>query len=221
METVTFVLDGNLLHNDHTGASGSLATGDVQLMTAGSGIMHSEMSGPGGVHNLQLCLNLPAARKGIEPGYNDVPLVSAARFSDEHATLRLYAGALRGRQRPFASHWPMTLIDVVLDPGGATTIEVPPHNRAFAYVLESDQLRLSIDSGLVKGDVAWLEVSGPEGGAIEVAATGNAGARILIYSAEPIDEPVAFGGPFVMNTEAEIDRAFEDFNSGRLIADVS
>ena len=218
LETVTFALEGELQHKDHTGASGSLRAGDVQFMTAGSGILHSEMPGPGGVHSLQLWLNLPAARKGAPPGYKDVPLKSAACNHEGEATIHLYTGNQRGLKRPFASQWPMTLMDVALDPGGSTTIEVPVHNRAFAYIIDGEQLSVSNQQVVTKGDVVWFEVCKLEGGLIELSATATAGARLLIYAAEPIDEPVAFGGPFVMNTQAEIEQAFSDLRGGRLIA---
>lgn len=217
METVTFVLDGELEHRDHTGAHGRLGKGDVQFMTAGSGVLHSEMPGAGGVHSLQLWLNLPAERKFAAPGYRDVTLRDAALIKQESAEIALYTGATCGAARPFASTWPMALMDSTVAPGGTATLDIAARSRAFAYILEGEMTAPACAHPASQGQVVWFETSGAEGGILSLKA-GNDGCRALIYAAEPINEPAVFGGPFVMNSRQQIEQAFEDFREGRLIA---
>ena len=117
IETVTFVLAGELIHADHTGGTGHLSAGDVQFMTAGGGVMHSEMPGRGGVQTLQLWLNLPARLKRVKARYQNVLRKDASAQQEKGVEARLYAGRLGALNAPFASTWPMTLIDVKLEAG--------------------------------------------------------------------------------------------------------
>src|SRR5271157_4380550 len=136
IETVTFVLAGELLHKDHTGGEGRLMTGDAQFMTAGGGVLHSEMPGPQGVQSLQLWLNLPARLKRTPARYRDVRRSDAASVEARGAKARVYAGRLGDVVMPFASIWPMTLIDVTVDRDAALDVPVSGGERAFAYVVE-------------------------------------------------------------------------------------
>ena len=219
IETVTFVIDGELVHADHTGGAGRLAMGDVQFMTAGGGVMHSEMPGPEGVHTLQLWLNLPARLKRVKARYENVLAGDAPALREKGVEARLYAGALGDLAAPFATTWPMTLIDLKLEPGAAFATPVPAGERAFALVLDG-QAALGADRRTAKaGDVAWAEVSsGGDGFDTLPVAAGAVSARVLVFASPIIDEPVAMGGPFVMNTREEILEAFADLRAGRLIA---
>jgi quercetin 2,3-dioxygenase len=216
IETVTFVIGGALIHADHTGGSGHLGAGDVQFMTAGGGVMHSEMPGPGGVQTLQLWLNLPARLKRVKARYQNVLGSDAPVHQETGVEARLYAGRLGGLAAPFASTWPMTLIDVKLESGAAFQLPVPAGERAFALILEGEAA-LGADKRPAKaGDVAWAAPSlGAEG--FDTLTTQAAAARLLIFASPIIDEPVAMGGPFVMNTREEILEAFADLRAGRLI----
>jgi quercetin 2,3-dioxygenase len=217
IETVTFVLDGELIHADHTGGAGRLRAGDVQFMTAGGGVMHSEMPGAGGVHTLQLWLNLPARLKRVKARYRNVLGSDAPAHREKGVEARLYAGKLGELLAPFASTWPMTLIDLKLEPGTAFDAPVPAGERAFALVLEG-QVALGADERPAKaGDVAWAAPSSVGDGFDSLAAQAAAAARLLIFASPIIDEPVAMGGPFVMNTREEIAEAFADLRAGRLI----
>jgi quercetin 2,3-dioxygenase len=219
IETVTFVVDGEFVHADHTGGAGRLGASDVQFMTAGGGVMHSEMPGPAGVHTLQLWLNLPARLKRVKARYQNVPAADASALREKGAEARLYAGKLGDLEAPFASTWPMTLIDLTLEPGAAFEAPVPAGQRAFALILDG-QAALGGDRRAAKaGDVAWAAVSSGGDGfdALPVAAAA-ASARVLVFASPIIDEPVAMGGPFVMNTQEEILEAFADLRAGRLTA---
>ena len=219
IETVTFVVSGELVHADHTGGAGRLAMGDVQFMTAGGGVMHSEMPGPQGVHTLQLWLNLPARLKRVKARYENVLAAAAPLLREKGVEARLYAGALGDMAAPFATTWPMTLIDLKLEPGAAFAAPVPVGERVFALVLDGEPA-LGADRRAAKaGDVAWAEISlGGEGFDTLPVKAGAASARVLVFASPIIDEPVAMGGPFVMNTREEILEAFADLRAGRLIA---
>jgi redox-sensitive bicupin YhaK (pirin superfamily) len=206
METVTFVLEGALEHRDHTGAQGVLNAGDVQFMTAGGGVMHSEMPGPEGVHSLQLWLNLPARLKRTKARYADRKRAAARLDERDGARARFYADlAFQG------SMWPLTLIDVSIDADACYAASIPAKARTFVYVLEG---AAEIGGAEVReGQVAWADPSDHDD-VLELSAKNRI--RALIYASEPIEEPVVAGGPFVMNTEAEIHEAFADLRAGRL-----
>jgi len=210
MQTVTVVLEGALEHRDHTGAHGVLQAGDVQWMTAGRGVLHSEMP-KGDVHTLQLWLNLPARMKMIPARYQDQKLSEVPVRKLREGEVRVYAGRSGDVEHGHGSDWPMWLLDVRLTTGTHVQ-EIPAEHRGFAYVLEGSG---SICGKAVKkGDVAWFEPGAGE--ALAIAADGAF--RVLVFSGAPIDEPVVAYGPFVMNTREEIVRAFEDYQAGKLVA---
>ena len=208
MQTVTVVLEGALEHRDHTGAQGILEAGDVQWMTAGHGVLHSEMP-KGEVHTLQLWLNLPAKMKMIPARYQDQRLKDVPVRRLAGGEVRVYAGRSGDAQHGHGSDWPMWLLDFSLH--GEHVQEVPASHRGFVYVLDGNGR--AGGKAVKKGDVAWFE---PGEGALALAA--DTPLRALLFSGEPIDEPVAAYGPFVMNTREEIVRAFEDYQAGRLVA---
>ena len=219
IETVTFVVSGELVHADHTGGAGRLGAGDVQFMTAGGGVMHSEMPGPEGVHTLQLWLNLPARLKRVKARYENVLAADAPALREKGVEARLYAGAL-GRSGGALRHdLADDAVDLKLEPGAAFAAPVPAGERAFALVLDG-QAALGAGRRTAKpGDVAWAEISsGGDGFDTLPVAAGAASARVLVFASPIIDEPVAMGGPFVMNTREEILEAFADLRAGRLIA---
>ena len=220
IETVTVVIGGELVHADHTGGAGRLGAGDIQFMTAGGGVMHSEMPGPKGVHTLQLWLNLPARLKRVKARYQNVLAADAPALREKGVEARLYAGKLGDLAAPFATTWPMTLIELMLEPGASFEAPVPAGQRTFALVLAGDAA-LGADRRAAKaGDVAWAEASSGDGDGFDMlpVATAAGPARLLVFASPIIDEPVAMGGPFVMNTREEILEAFADLRAGRLIA---
>jgi quercetin 2,3-dioxygenase len=207
MQTVTVVLEGALEHRDHTGAHGVLEAGDVQWMTAGRGVLHSEMP-QGPVHTLQLWLNLPRAMKMIPARYQDQRLKDVPLRKMEGGEIRVYAGRSGEVSHRHGSDYPMSLLDIRLQPGARLAQEISPGDRGFVYVLEGEA-----DIGRA-GDVAWFD-PGPGEALVITAATAF---RALLFAGEPIREPIVAYGPFVMSTREEIVQAFQDYQTGRLVA---
>jgi len=214
MQTVTVVLEGALEHRDHTGAHGILRAGDVQWMTAGRGVLHSEMPhGNETAHTLQLWLNLPRKLKMIPARYQDQRLKDVPIRLVEGAEVRVYAGRSGEVSHPHGSDYPMSLLDVRLSAGASFGQEVSTRDRGFVYVLEG---RASIGGAEVeKNQVAWFEPG--DGDVLEFRAIADF--RGLLFSGEPILEPAVAYGPFVMNTREEIQQAFLDYQAGRLVAE--
>jgi len=224
-ETVTYMIDGVLMHQDSHGGGGTITNGDTQWMTAGSGILHietppEELVVSGGLfHGFQLWVNLPAADKGIAPRYQDLRGgdVALLRSGDGGALLRLIAGDVAGHRGPGATHTPMTMIHATLNPGSRLRVPWRTDFNALVYVLNGRGLFGSEQRPAAMGQ---LVVFGP-GDAITVAASDRQESRspeldVLILGGRPIGEPVAWYGPFVMNTKAEIAQAFADYQSGKL-----
>ena len=211
METVTIVLEGELEHRDHTGAHGVLRQGDVQWMTAGRGVLHSEMPGPGGVHSLQLWLNLPADAKMSPARYTDQRAAETPVIASEGSEVRVYAGRQGAVVSGHGSTHPMGLFGVTLEAGAGVTLEVPSAERAFLYAIEGSCALGGGGPALQAGHAAWFD---PMEGAQVVTLRAERPFRGVLFSGVPIDEPVAAYGPFVMNTMEEIHQAFEDYRGG-------
>ena len=207
MQTVTFVLEGSLEHRDHTGAHGILEAGDVQWMTAGRGVLHSEMP-RGPVHTLQLWLNLPRAMKMIPARYRDQRLKDVPVRKLEGGEVRVYAGRSGDVSHGHGSDYPMSLLDIRLEAGARLAQEVSARDRGFVYVLEGEG-----NIGRA-GDVAWFDPGAGE----ELVITATTSCRALLFAGEPIREPIVAYGPFVMSTREEIMQAFHDYQTGRLVA---
>ena len=217
-ETVTYMLDGEFEHEDSAGNRGTIAAGDVQWMTAGDGVIHSEMPAAwirergGRVHGFQLWVNLPARDKRIAPRYQDVRAATMPtwRSDDGRATVKVIAGRALGVEGAAQTRIPITYLDVALEKDAHVELDVPDLQEAFVYVFGGaltigEQARAAGD-----GDMALLS----HGDTLKLRATQD-GTRALVLAGQPIREPVARYGPFVMNTREEIYEAFTDFQSGR------
>jgi redox-sensitive bicupin YhaK (pirin superfamily) len=213
MQTVTVVLEGALEHRDHTGAHGILRAGDVQWMTAGHGVLHSEMPyGGETAHTLQLWLNLPRAMKMIPARYQDQRFADTPVRRLQGGEVRVYAGRSGDVSHPHGSDYPMSLLDIRLDAGAAFGQEISTRDRGFVYVLEG-RARIG-GSEVTKGDVAWFE----PGPGDELSFEAVEALRGLLFAGEPIREPAVAYGPFVMSTKQEIQQAFLDYQAGKLVA---
>lgn len=224
-ETVTYIIDGAFEHHDSQGGGGYIANGDTQWMTAGAGILHDEMPPEelvrsGGLfHGIQLWVNLPRQLKWTAPRYqslqsNHVTLVASKRAD---ALLRIIAGELAGYQGPGVTWTPVTVIHATLEPSARLRIPWPEHFNALAYVLEGSGA--AGPQGVLIHEGQGVEF-GP-GGALTLTAGPHPEGphhrlEILIMGGEPIREPIASYGPFVMNTHSEIVQAFEDYQAGRM-----
>jgi redox-sensitive bicupin YhaK (pirin superfamily) len=216
-ETVTLVYQGEVDHRDSTGAGGHIGPGDVQWMTAASGILHQEFHSEaftrrgGTLEMVQLWVNLPAEDKMAEPGYQtlldaDIPSLPLA---DGGSRVRVIAGEFDGRRGPAQTFTPMDVWDIRLNAGGSTPLAVP-EGRTLALVVLRGTVR--VNGGETASD-AQMVVFDRAGSEITIAADTDT--TLLVLSGEPIDEPIVGYGPFVMNNQAEIRQAVDDFNSGR------
>ncbi len=238
IETITYVLAGRVEHRDSLGNQGTLGAGDVQWMTAGSGILHQEMprgEGDGRMHGFQLWANLPASLKMTKPRYQDIPARDVPEVVDDDGTrVRIICGGFWGKTGPVegVAADPQYL-DVSVPPGRRKRLPVDTSRHAFAYVFA--------------GSGAFRDASGPQGVATEVVGTtgradtpavtvtGNrslvlfdrgdevviqaddAGIRFLLVSGKPIEEPVAWHGPIVMNTQEQLQQAYAELRAGTFI----
>ena len=217
-ETVTVVIDGEVDHEDTAGNGGRIATGDVQWMTAGSGLLHKEMHSEdftrrgGRFEVLQLWVNLPAASKMTEPGFQgivdkDVP---AVRLEGDAGTVRVIAGEFNGAKGPARTFTPINLLDVRLNAGRTLRLDLKDGFTASLYVLRGEVLLNGRESAKAT-ELVVLERSGNE---LTIEAATDA--VVFVMNGAPIDEPVAGHGPFVMNTPQQIRDAFKDFHAGRM-----
>lgn len=217
-ETVTYMLAGHMLHEDHLGNRGELKSGGVQWMTAARGIIHSEMpqQESGRMHGFQLWINLPAAEKMKEPSYQDLQAEDIPRVTFEGGELRAIAGEfeLQGRQIQGAVHGisraPLYL-DLRMRAGAKLTLPVASGHNSFVYVYAGAAAVGTPSRNVTAGEAALLS----DGDSVEIVA-GEQGAQLLLLAARPIGEPVVQYGPFVMNTEAEIVQAIHDYQNGTL-----
>jgi quercetin 2,3-dioxygenase len=210
-ETVTFALEGSIRHKDSKGNEGRLGSGDVQWMTAGRGIMHSEIAeGTEQVHSLQLWLNLPREKKMVEPRYQDIPSASIPSEKVDGGEVRVISGAFGNTRSSTKNHHPVTLLEVKLQDSAELSIPLPADQRAFMYLL--DGAAQVSGSDVESGKVAWFDPVDQDGD-IVIKAKGDL--RLLLFAGKPINETIVQYGPFVMNTREEIMQAFEDIQSGR------
>lgn len=216
-ETVTIVYQGEVEHGDSTGRGGVIREGDVQWMTAGDGILHKEFhshdfTAKGGTFEMvQLWVNLPAKDKSATPGYQGIASdqIPAVALPDEAGVLRVIAGSFEGAAGPAQTFTPMDVWDLRLKAGKAVTLN-PVEGHSVIVVALSGEVVVNGETRLSGPASARLS---REGG--ELVIESGSEAKILLLAGEPIDEPVAAYGPFVMNSEAEIRQAMKDFQSGR------
>jgi quercetin 2,3-dioxygenase len=216
-ETVTYLLSGEMQHRDSWGNHGLLGPGDVQWMTAGSGLVHSEMPGErfvregGRLHGFQLWINLPRRDKMIAPRYQDTPSARIPVASGEGVSVKVVAGESLGTRGVIETRIPILYLHATLDPGAEFTQEIPRTENAFAFVIEGEGRFAGAQAG--KYQVAVFDRAGD---AVQVANTGTTPLGFLLIAGEPVGEPVARYGPFVMNSREEIIQAVDDFREGRM-----
>jgi redox-sensitive bicupin YhaK (pirin superfamily) len=224
-ETVTYMIDGTFEHSDSNGGGGVITNGDTQWMTAGAGILHIEkppeaLVASGGLfHGFQLWVNLPAALKWSPPRYQDLRAseVALVSSSDGGTLVRVIAGDVAGYQGPGTTYSPMTLVHATLSPGARLSIPWRADYNALAYVLAGHGTVGAEQRPIAGGQLALF---GP-GNALTITAESIQESRspsldVLLLGGRPIGEPVAWMGPFVMNTREEVMQAIADYQAGRL-----
>ncbi len=224
-ETVTYMIDGQMAHQDSNGGGGLITNGDTQWMTAGAGILHIEappeqlVTSGGLFHGLQLWVNLPRTLKFAAPRYQDIRGgdVALLSSSDGGALVRVIAGELAGHAGPGSTHTPITLVHATLEAGTSLTLPWRADFNALAYVLNGQGTAGGERRPLRSGQLAVFGA----GDSVTVSADRHQESRnpsldVLVLGGRPIREPIVTYGPFVMNTRSEIVQAFEDFQAGRL-----
>jgi len=222
-ETVTYLLSGDMEHKDSRGHAGRLRPGDVQWMTAGAGVIHSEMPGEdftrsgGRMHGFQLWVNLPRRDKMMNPRYQEISnaQIPKARSSDGLVAVSVIAGEAMGRQAVIETRTPIIYLHYRIAPGVTVTQQAPSDYNAFAYVVDGDGLFGAQGERAGDGQMVLFAQDGDEV-RIENPADAQATLEVLLIGGVPLNEPVARYGPFVMNTEGEIRQAIEDYRLGKM-----
>jgi redox-sensitive bicupin YhaK (pirin superfamily) len=215
-ETVTYILEGEGAHADSAGHAGTIAAGDVQWMTAGSGVVHREMPSKriqeegGRVHGFQLWVNLPRKDKLTAPRYQEIKAeaLPTATSDDGKAWVRVLAGEALGASAVIETHTPITYHHWMMQAGASVELALPPDHRVGVYVFEG-----AAEVGgerVEEGQLAVLD----EGDVVSLAS--GEGASFLVLGGKPLNEPIAWGGPFVMNTRREVMEAFMDYQNGKM-----
>jgi redox-sensitive bicupin YhaK (pirin superfamily) len=237
IETITYVLAGEVAHGDSLGNAGTLGSGDVQWMTAGSGIIHQEMpkgDPHGRMHGFQLWANLPAALKMTAPRYQDVSARDIPTITDDDGThVRVVCGEFWGRRGPVEGiAADPSYVDISVPPNRRKTLPVEVTRHAFAYVFAgsgtfrdasrprpvlTDNTGTSTDDNAVYNDARDRSLIVFDRGDEVTVQAGPEGIRFLLVSGKPLEEPVAWYGPIVMNTKAELQTAIEEFRKGTFI----
>ncbi len=211
-ETVTYMMAGAFTHRDSNGHEGHLTAGSVQWMTAGKGIIHSEMpeQTDGLAWGYQLWLNLPAKLKMTNPKYQDLSSEKLPILEKDGIRVKILAGEYGGAKSPGKSFIPFTYFDIQLKPGAVFNHLAPSNQNAFIYVIEG-KVKSGPEASQVKA--GYLGVFG-EGDSVQVQSGDDKPVHFLFASAQKLNEPVVRGGPFVMNTMGELKKAFYDYQTG-------
>ena len=235
IETITYVLAGSVEHGDSMGNRGSITSGDIQWMTAGSGIIHQEMpkgDEAGRMHGFQLWANLPSARKMTAPRYQEVKAGEIPEVTDDDGTrVRIVCGSFWGTKGPVEGIATDPIyLDISIPPGKKKTLPVATTRHAFAYVFAGGGKFCNASGPLAvpTEGVGWMDTAPParaenrslvlfDSGDEVAVQTGDEGIRFLLVSGKPLEEPVAWYGPIVMNTQKELQKAFEDLERGTFL----
>ncbi|HSN68537.1 MAG TPA: pirin family protein [Thermoanaerobaculia bacterium] len=220
-ETVTYILEGSMEHLDSTGRGGRIGAGDVQWMTAGRGVIHSEMpgqeivTGGGNLHGVQLWVNLPKAEKWIDPKYqaivsSDIP---EWRSDDGAVLIRILAGSLFDEEANVATRTPIVYLHLKLSEGASIDVPVDDAFNAIVYALSGTLTTGEPGTEFGERTMALLRRDAPQ---IRLAAPGGP-AEARLIAGKPIGEPIARFGPFVMNTREELIQAIQDYQSGKFV----
>ena len=212
IETVTYLISGEIEHGDSLGNKGSITDGSCQWMTAGSGILHQEMPQPSEhMFGTQLWINLPKKDKMAPPSYHDIKAPAIIKVQEDGAHIAVVSGEYKGRKAPMQGNFvKTTYLDVTLEPDRGWQLETPVENTVFLYIVQGS---LSADGTVCESRRALLFDRAEK----LALAAGRQGVRFLLFSARPLNEPVAWAGPIVMNTRAELEQAFRELEDGTFV----
>ena len=213
-ETVTYIMDGEMQHEDSHGHRGSIRSGDVQWMTAGAGVIHSEMPSRemlergGRMHGFQIWINLPREKKMTQPRYQEYAADRLPLVSGDGRWIRVIAGEAYGQRSPIETTVPATMLHVKLEPGKTASFDVAPGSNVIVHAIAGEGV---VGDARVSAHHAAILSQSP---ATVVLSSGRGGFEALLLAGMPLGEPVARYGPFVMSTMDELEQAFEDYRSG-------
>jgi quercetin 2,3-dioxygenase len=214
-ETVTLLVQGEIVDRDE---GGTIRTGEVQWMTAGSGIIHGEnVAARGKVRLLQLWLVLPKADRWTTPAFQDLHHDVIPVRDEAGATVRVYSGESGAVRGPARNHVPVTLVEVVLEPGASFEQELPASYNGFVYPISGDVLVGTDRSPLHVGQAGWLDRPGASGASVVRLSAGAQGGRLILYAGEPQHDPIVSHGPFIADTREDIVRLFQEYRSDRFV----
>ena len=218
-ETVTYMIEGAFEHKDSQGNSGKLLPGDVQWMTAGSGVIHSELPEKefakkgGRFHGLQLWVNLPKKEKMIKPRYQEISSenIPVAKTDDGSVQVKIIAGESMGKKAVIDTKIPIIYLHFILKPSATFTQNIPQNYNVFAYVMKGNALFGSEKTLVKKNQAVFFEKKGEE-----IILSTDDEAEVLLIAGTPLNEPVKRYGPFVMNTDEELQQAIKDYQAGKM-----
>ena len=219
IETITYLVEGEIEHGDSLGNKGSILSGECQWMTAGSGIIHQEMPQPSKrLFGVQLWLNLPAKNKMTTPEYNDIKAVNVPVISEENATIKIISGVYNSIPGAFQGDYVAAqYLDIDIKPGREWSINTPPEDTFFIYIMQGAGCMAENDNAVISDKQAILFTPGDK---IAINA-GDKGIRFILLSGKPLKESIAWGGPIVMNTQAELNQAFAELDNGTFIEEIA
>jgi hypothetical protein len=220
-ETVTYMLDGKMQHKDSHGHAGALGAGDVQWMTAGSGVVHSEMpeevfrAAGGKMHGFQIWVNLPRKDKLMKPRYQELPdsSIPVVVSADGKVKVKIVAGESLGKSAAIDTRTPIAFLHMTLQSGGEIHQALPANYNAFTYVVAGEG---EFGAEPKKADAHQMVIFGNDGVGVQIKNSGAEALELLLLAGVPLNEPVVRYGPFVMNTEEEIHQAIKDYQNGKM-----
>ena len=214
IETVTYMIDGELQHKDNRGNKGKLKKGDTQWMSAGKGLLHLEEAPENGfAHLLQLWVNLPADKKMVEPRYQDILHSDTPVRKEDGAEIRVISGSSGDVKSATKNYAPVTMVEITIEAGHTVKQDLPADYNGFIYVLQGSGLFGANEVEGKKQEVLWLSQSIDKSSEISISATDQL--KFLVIAGKPLREPVVASGPFVMNTQEQMVQTFKDYREGK------
>lgn len=211
-ETVTLMLEGAI--GNH---ADGMKAGDMEMMTAGSGIVHTESLPPGTrVRLMQLWLNLPTQDRWATPRVQKLLAEHVPTLAENGATIKVYSGELAGLKSPLLNHTPVIIADVQLDAGVSQTLSIPASYNAFAYAIEGNASVGEANKPLTQGQVGWLERASGDGFTALTVRAGASGVRFLFYAGGPQRADIVSYGPFIADSKTDIARLYHDYHQGKM-----
>lgn len=212
-ETVTLLLEGEMGDEAHT-----IKGGDFQIMTAGSGIVHTEtIDKITKMRLLQLWLNLPKKDRWARPRVQDLPLAHVPTKSEQGVTIKLYSGSLAGLTSPVQNYSPLIAADISIDAGASTVLSLPANYNTFMYIIEGNVKVGKDEKQLSKDQVGWLNILVEEGKSELSLAAGEEGVRFVLYAGKPTGDDIVSHGPFIADSNEDIQRLYQEYRRGKLV----